>query len=288
MLNNRITNLILDRALYANDDDPRLDFSSERIGIPELIGYNDWVTPDTIERFDNLANVWEDYNPDHRRFWLANPFQYYYNKYGFRTSEFDALDPEKDTAIFLGCSLTVGIGVAKDVTWTNIVANRLNLNEVNLGISGGSLESAFRVYNAWGTKIPHSYVFLMPSPGIRYESFGVSYGSKFVQMGSWNHVHESYTKDVHEYQIMHGNLNPQIARQNLLKNLFALDYLTQKNGAKLVVTDFRGNTNSHTWNLLGFDSKLYPMQARDYLHPGIPWHRYKAEEVLKMLQDGEH
>jgi len=101
-----------------------------------------WYPSDTEEQF-NLN--WED--PDTRGIlykynWAdkngkPTPVHYDLNEFGFRCKNFS----EKDGILFLGCSLTFGVGVRREDTWTQIVADYFGLENWNLGMPGRGLDS---------------------------------------------------------------------------------------------------------------------------------------------------
>lgn len=60
--------------------------------------------------------------------WINNSFTYSFNRDGFRCKEFT----DGPNIMFLGCSLTVGIGIPESTRWTDIVADKLNLRCANI------------------------------------------------------------------------------------------------------------------------------------------------------------
>jgi len=101
-----------------------------------------WYPSDTEEQF-NMH--WED--PDTRGIlykygWADNngkptPVHYDLNEFGFRSKNFT----DNPGILFLGCSLTFGIGVRREDTWTQIVADHFGLENWNLGMPGRGLDT---------------------------------------------------------------------------------------------------------------------------------------------------
>lgn len=61
--------------------------------------------------------------------------EYKHNGHGYRSPEFSSgID-----AIFAGCSNTYGVGLTEEARWSNLIANKMNLSYVNLGIPGASV-----------------------------------------------------------------------------------------------------------------------------------------------------
>jgi hypothetical protein len=113
-----------------------------------------WLPMDTEKLYnENLKykkNLLEKYN------WINSNFTYKFNSHGFRCNEFNN-DP---SIVFLGCSMTIGIGLPISDTWATLVADQLDLSCYNLGIGGSSNDTAFRLSYAWLEKIkPKIVVF---------------------------------------------------------------------------------------------------------------------------------
>jgi len=67
--------------------------------------------------------------------------QYYINKQGFRTDEFDEI---RDVLI-IGCSITAGVGVHEHQMFSNNWCREKGLSFYNLGITGGGFETMYRM-----------------------------------------------------------------------------------------------------------------------------------------------
>lgn len=245
----------------------------------------DWLSPDTKERFNTLSENHPDYPQSHRDYYLKNPVTYMMNKYGFRTDPLERC-VDKDCIVFLGCSLTWGAGVQKELTWTSLVSNALNKKEVNLGVCGGSYDTAFRVYNAHGSKVKHSHVIMMMPPGIRFEIVNTLTGNRddeekphFIQMGAWSFNSPSPYEHASRWVVENSSMAKDIVVQNIIKNLYAIDYMATKNGAKFILINHANIVNAEDW----YHNDDYPEKARDYGHPGANWHSIRATEIIKML-----
>jgi hypothetical protein len=110
----------------------------------------DWLPMDTEELYNE--NLKTKYYLLQKNNWIDQPFTYKFNSHGFRSDEF----VDQASILFLGCSMTVGIGVPYDTTWAKIVANTLNLKCYNLGIGGSSNDAAFRFALTWLSKLKPS------------------------------------------------------------------------------------------------------------------------------------
>lgn len=97
-----------------------------------------WLYGDNPTTYDSIDSCVYD----------EDSFIYELNSHGFRCDEFDAITARTDNVniVFLGCSNTFGLGTPEDETWTQYVASYIQdktnreVNIINLGISGGSLD----------------------------------------------------------------------------------------------------------------------------------------------------
>lgn len=109
--------------------------------------------PDRIQKMQNLG-------------WKSDSITYTFNSHGFRSDSFDG-----DGALFLGCSFTFGTGMIWERTWAYLTAKELNLKCWNLGVNGGSNDTAFRLATYWIPELKPKYVFYLPTQPHRVEIF---------------------------------------------------------------------------------------------------------------------
>jgi len=213
----------------------------------------EWLPMDTKELFQkNLKtkkDLLEKYN------WIDRKFTYQFNSKGFRCDEFEE---NQNCVIFLGCSFTMGIGLPIEKVWTSLVAKKLKLKCYNLGVGGGSCDTAFRLGYYYIPKLkPKLVVFLRPDLD-RLELYDRT--QKFIQYGPWNI--DSFYKTW-----MSMDVNSQI---NRIKNTMALSNIC----------------NSNNTNFLHFNTEdLTKLDlARDLMHPGIESNRAFSKQVLESLK----
>ena len=99
--------------------------------------------------------------------WTEDSIEYKFNSHGFRCNEFN----DSPAIMFLGCSLTFGIGMPKESCWTYLVSNMLGLEEFNLGNGGAANDTCFRLANYWIGKLKPEIVFYMVTFDDRLEIF---------------------------------------------------------------------------------------------------------------------
>ena len=139
----------------------KINFKSDYIQYAKSVQY--WLPMDTEELYQ--------YNLKHNRHlleehkWIDAEIKYEFNSYGFRCDEFSS-DP---TAMFLGCSFTCGIGLPKQMIWPEILSQHLGLRCANLGIGGGSPDTAFRLCLGYIELIKPKILFYLEPPEGRVE-----------------------------------------------------------------------------------------------------------------------
>ena len=112
-------------------------------GVPQ---YHTWNPPSTTEfwsGFDTEENFKKNPNPSYAKTRIT----YTYNKFGFRTKEFDFTNTENNILCF-GCSHTEGIGV--QTPWPVLMQEQLlDYNVYNLGHGSGSFDTIARLITSY-------------------------------------------------------------------------------------------------------------------------------------------
>ena len=119
------------------------------------------------------ANAWR-YSPDvfnsihydkRNTLETIDGIEYEYNNYGFRNPHMQEFY-YTHRPIALGCSITLGFGVAHKDTWHELIEPHCNL-----GQNSGTLETCYRLLLHWLPKIKPSVVRLLTPPMGRREVF---------------------------------------------------------------------------------------------------------------------
>jgi hypothetical protein len=95
-------------------------------GTVEFVGTDDAVT---YER--NLVTQPNDWHYRHK------PISYVFNSAGYRASEWNHYD-WSESVVLLGCSYTLGVGVAEDETVSSQLSSLLSRPVINLGVAASS------------------------------------------------------------------------------------------------------------------------------------------------------
>ena len=91
---------------------------------------------------------------------------YKLNSNGFRTKE---IVEDTSSVVALGCSHTFGLGLPEQDTYIAQLGKRLGINYYNLGVPGGSNDTAFRVASYWLPIIKPKYVVMLTPHMARFE-----------------------------------------------------------------------------------------------------------------------
>lgn len=224
-----------------------------------------WFGNDTEELYQqNLLNKFHDLKYHN---WIDSTIKYNFNSHGFRCKEFT----DANSIMFLGCSITLGIGLHAEQIFPNIVANKLNLHCVNLGVGASSADTGFRLAQIYLNAIKPKILvttFLFPS---RTELLTPS-GVKHFSPNSYKHNINDKTFYINYYETW--LKQPENSELNYSKNILALRQMCYDSGIKYVhinMTDFENNS-------LGKNSK-----ARDLIHPGYLSHEHISQIILNRL-----
>lgn len=211
-----------------------------------------WILGDTEEKYQH--NLMHNYDKMRELGWIDVDVTYKFNSLGFRCDEFTD-DP---TAMFLGCSHTVGVGLPVNDIWPEIVAGELKLKCANLGQGGGSADSSFRLCHGYIDKINPKIVFYMEAPAARFEIIT----DDPIPHGPW---------DIEDrYRDWFSNENNSFFNQ--ARNLLAIKMLCAERNIKLVQVS--------CFDLHHLDGSL----ARDLGHYGVKSHYRFAHDLLNTIQ----
>jgi hypothetical protein len=188
--------------------------------------------------------------------WIDNPFTYTFNSHGFRCEEFS----DKQSIMFLGCSITCGVGLPLESIWSTMVANQLKLHNANLSVSAGSLDTAFRMCHGWIDKINPKLIILMKPPSIRIE---------LVTNNRVYNVNPSIKEFDDLYKIW--TIDDNNSYFNSEKNLLAIELLCLKRNIPFHVVD--------SFDLINSSSS----RARDLMHPGVESHKIMSDIILSNI-----
>ena len=192
-------------------------------------------------------------------------FIYKFNSHGFRADEFT----NEPSVMFLGCSMTMGVGIELELTWAHLVAKELGLRNHNLGIGGGNNDGAFRMFDYYHRLYKPEIVIHFSPPIQRLEFF--DHRNKIINM-----MPRSEWYDSPMYRMWLSNdLNSEF---NFKKNMFAIQHLCDQANIKYVcLPPMQMFPLEHGFE---YDPKEF---GRDLLHPGAGWHRNMFKRIMENI-----
>ena len=116
---------------------------------------------DTIDDWNrNLKNS-ETRRELEKNGWLTHlGFEYRYNRFGFRGDDFSG----RPDGLAFGCSHTFGVGLPENDTWVSQFSRISNSAVWNLGVSGGSLDTVYRLVSFWVRHVRPEFVLVFAPP----------------------------------------------------------------------------------------------------------------------------
>lgn len=230
-----------------------------------------WCPSDTEQRFnENMADTKQRAKMEEFG-WTRENVSYTFNKDGFRSEEFT--DGVNDSVLFLGCSLTAGIGVDLESSWAYKVASSLGLRRYNLGVGGGGPDMCFRLAHHWIPRLRPKYVMMLTPNAARMEI--VLNDAIIPCLPNMTHLDADIMRKVEGFY--NGWLShPANADMNLLKTSLGVQSICNSVGVELIEIQVEKlnlypNIEYKTWmSTLG----------RDLLHPGKEWHEAVTARFL--------
>lgn len=217
---------------------------------------------------------------------------YKFNNYGFRCDDFI---PSDHRLVFLGCSVTEGIGLPLEETFSYQIYNYVK-KEIkkdfpywNLGLGGCGLDSIIRCYNNFSTMLrPQVVIALFPSYRLEYFS---EISDKWYAVLPNNDEEKIFLKNPFL-------LNSEIITYSIEKNLVMLDLLLERYSSMLIWDKwddegFKKVNVSNLRNLQNYVDAWYPaikntlndVKARDGKHHGKNTHKEFAKIILDQYGD---
>lgn len=238
-------------------DQPPLHFNT---GLANTTNY--WSGTDTEEEYKKNCQDKINSSILTNLGWADSIIKYTRNSHGFRCAEFD----NRPSGIALGCSYTEGIGLPVEHTWPYLLSKKLNYNIWNLGVQGGSIDTAFRVGEYYIKLLKPKFVCILLPPPSRFEYHDIENGFPILSHHSMGHRHADFIKE--------WLVQPFNALYNLKKTLMALEKLCLQESIPLVVS------NSQEDDLpIKKDLDL----ARDLMHKGIKFQTHHMENFYRDL-----
>lgn len=234
-------------------------FGQPLIGQTEQVNTTvNWFRYDSLELFEKRKPEGYDYDS----------IVYKFNDRSFRMPK-NMSDIAPGSNMFLGDSNCLGIGVNLEDTWSFKLNKHLGGEFVNLGATGASSETVYRLAKYWIPILKPARVIIWEPPKYRVELFN---GAGFTTLGSWttNKLMKQNipgTIEEHFYikNIAHNEWDqPSRARSHdairFLQSLYDIDLIFKNN--------------------IDWDRKYFG-EARDGLHSGPAQHDIIVREFIE-------
>jgi hypothetical protein len=192
---------------------------------------------------------------------------YSFNKHGHRSKDIEDIDLS-NYILVLGCSHTLGVGLELEKTFPYLVAERLNCDYYNFGISASGIDVLEYNLLTWLKKVnkkPKAIVIQWPDH-TRFASYFPGH-ENLVEKGAWTEETDSMEFIVNSEEAGFFNAR-KLLTLKLIKNLI---------DCPIVTGIFTSQPVFDPYNL--YFKKID--KARDLGHAGIESHKNWAEVILK-------
>lgn len=186
------------------------------------------------------------------------------NSLGHRCAELYDLDNE--FILFTGCSLTEGVGVALEDTFTFKLSHQLGIDYYNIGLAGSGADLLAENLSMWFTnikKIPKLVVIQWPAPNRHYQKFE----NGLTPIGAWIAVRNGIVSDTVKKATKYDFVNEEV-----IKNFVtASDAGYFKHFSSVIRTTTLNFLNCLGIKYIEFTDEQFPKLdvGRDLIHPGI-------------------
>lgn len=201
--------------------------------------------------------------------WRIDSVEYRYNNHGFRSDDDWDVSDRGAGAMFLGCSITEGIGLNIEQTWGYRMSRHLGGRFYNMGQSGTGIETQYRLMRAWAPVLMPTAILTLGAIGPRREVLRDN-GTNPLLIGAWTPYDEMGNTDF-------GLLSEADHRLSTERTLDAMRYTATRLGIPLYVPSIEAGDRARQRYL---DTKEL---ARDGMHHGPGYH----EELSRGLHDWE-
>lgn len=185
------------------------------------------------------------------------------NSLGHRCTELETL--KDDFVLFIGCSLTEGVGVALEDTFTYKLAQDLGLDYYNLGLAGSGADLLCENLSKWFLnikKVPKLVVIQWPAPNRYYQRFT----DGLTPVGAWIAVRNGIVSDEVKQATKYDFVNEEVI--NNFVNASSAGYF--EHFSTVLRTTTLNFLNCLGIKYIEFTDEEFPKLdvGRDLIHPG--------------------
>lgn len=198
--------------------------------------------------------------------WRIDSIEYRYNNYGFRSDDDWDICHKGKGAMFLGCSITEGIGLNIEQTWGYRMSKILGGKFYNLGQSGTGIETQYRFMRAWAPELMPTAILTIGAIGPRREILHDDRAPSTVS--AWTIKDTATTTEI-------GLISEADHLLSTQRALDAMKHIATRLCIPLYVPSIETGDRARRRALQSGEI------ARDGMHPGVGYH----EELSRGLQD---
>lgn len=220
-----------------------------------------WEIHDSEERFDQNFKNENSRNILTAAGWSKNSIRYQTNSHGFRmVQDMNRIIPNQGN-MYLGCSITFGIGLNIEDTWAWKLNQKIGGDFINLSWPGGGIEAQYRMLKIWAERTLPKRAYTIGSFVNRREL--LSNDGKIIRIGPW-------MSDL-ELKLNKHLISDDEIKISFIRTIDAMTHVCAINGIELYAPD--------TVNLKDLQlSEKDDLPARDLTHRGKNWHSRLADK----------
>jgi hypothetical protein len=205
--------------------------------------------------------------------WDKTSIQYRFNNYGFRSdNDFDIESPSPGP-MFIGCSLTMGIGLNIEDIWSHKVHSMIGGTFYNLGQGGAGSETSYRLLKAWVSIVNPTAVYTLGSFEPRRELLSDTSSNWFTSSSkigaAWFTPHLNEQTEVFK-RWFSSDAETEISRHRAFD---AIRWVCKENGTPLY-----SPSRELCAEAIQIANSSFSV-ARDLKHPGTAFHTHLANNV---------
>lgn len=238
--------------------------------------------------------------PEYLQYYVDNPFTYKGNSSRFRHHENFKEDKSRKVDVFLGCSITFGIGVPEEKTFCRLFSNKTGRDTINLGIPGAGIDSCYitllMILNYYTVERVYMYMPVYPR---FYSYFPHVKTPHHITMAAWGYDTPTTSSIWTEWYYKNALVNPEFMYFTHQRGLDAIEGVCKRsnieynnlceNIKKYPTSDTAVAKYDYFRTLLGGEierNHSIPIAegdqvARDLVHPSFNYHRDICDSFLE-------
>jgi len=216
-----------------------------------------------------------------------------FNSFGYRSDEF-IKEHFHEHILFVGCSITYGVGLEKEKTWPDILYKKISKEKklsgyFNLSVPGSSIfDQVFRIFKYFKEfghpkhlflNIPEAMRFYLNEDKIIYNAIYDNYEYNLLSLLGYQYylMLDSYckTNKINLYCFSNTNQETKLSFDEILSTNFDTYYANNQDKKWQYIFNYHINKKEDkNWD-----------KAKDEKHPGTGYHLYWANFIYKKYKE---